>query len=370
MSDRKKRLVVAGGGTGGHVLAGIAVADEWRKRYGSESVIFVGARGGIEERLVPRAAYPLKLLNLGSLKNVSMATRLKTVLQLPIALLLSKLWLLQERPEAILGVGGYASGPFVLMGKLLGWTWGARVAILEQNAVPGLTNRILARFSDIIFSAFPGLESHFSSKKLIFSGNPVRKEIQENAPLVEGEPVLFVFGGSQGAQAINTWMIESLQRFERELPNLRIIHQTGERDFVRVADAYRAAKYQSARVEPFIYDMHECYRQASLLVCRAGSSTLSEVAAVGRASILIPFPFAADNHQEKNARVFERAGAAVVLTQRGNDSQTFAEQVIRLLKEEREQLVSMAKHAYQLHRPNCSGVIVDRLDGTSQPTST
>ncbi len=356
-----KRLIIAGGGTGGHVLAGIAVADEWKKRFGEGSVFFVGAKGGIEEKLVPRAGYSLRLLVLGSLKRVSLSTRLKTLFQLPFALVRSKIWLLQERPHAVLGVGGYASGPLILMGRLAGWIWGVRVGILEQNAVPGFTNRILSRFSHTIFTAFPGLEKQFPGAHLIVSGNPVRDAIQYQPRDESQPPTIFIFGGSQGAQAINTWVIESLPLLAKELPHLYVIHQTGERDFERVHKAYQSSGLKYFRVEKFIYDMPECYKKASLIICRAGSGTLSEVAAVGRPAILIPFPFAADNHQEKNAYIFKKANAAEVLTQGEGSSAILAGRVLSLLTTERSELEKMGQNAHLLHRSDCAATIVDEL---------
>jgi UDP-N-acetylglucosamine--N-acetylmuramyl-(pentapeptide) pyrophosphoryl-undecaprenol N-acetylglucosamine transferase len=360
MRSDTPRLIVAGGGTGGHVAAGIAIADEWKKRHGTGSVIFVGARGGIEERLVPRAGYPLRLLKLGSLKRVGLSTRLRTLALLPWSLIRSKLWLLELRPKAVVGVGGYASGPLVLMARLTGFLWGARVGILEQNAVPGLTNRILGHFAHRIFAAFPGLEGHFNSSKLSVTGNPVRESIRFlNAPSLKPFGI-FIFGGSQGAQAINTLVIEALPHLKDLIQDLRFVHQTGEKDHERVASAYAGYGIQ-ARVEKFIYDMPECYQAASLLICRSGSSTLSEVAAVGRPAILIPFPFAADNHQEHNARIFEKAGAALVMLQQDSSGNKLAETIRGFMVGGSGQITRMSEQARTLHHEHCASLIVDRL---------
>jgi UDP-N-acetylglucosamine--N-acetylmuramyl-(pentapeptide) pyrophosphoryl-undecaprenol N-acetylglucosamine transferase len=297
---------------------------------------------------------------LGSLKGVGLAKRLKTLLQLPLSFVVSKLWLLALRPKVVLGVGGYASGPFVLMARLTGWLWGARVGILEQNAVPGLTNRILGAFAHRVFAAFPGLESSFSAKKLLVSGNPVREAIRFQGPPPADPFTLFVFGGSQGAQAINTWMIEALPLLRDQFAKLKIIHQTGERDFQRVKTAYDEFPV-TARVEKFIFDMPECYQAASLVVCRAGSSTLSEIAAVGRPAILIPFPFATDNHQEKNARVFEQAGAAEVMVQSEGSGKKLADRIRGLMGSESSRLVEMGARSLELHRKDSAVRIVDAL---------
>ena len=360
MSSGKPRLIVAGGGTGGHVAAGIAIADEWKKRHGEGSVIFVGAKGGIEERLVPRAGYPLRLLTLGSLKRVGFATRLRTLALLPWSLVRSKLWLLEIRPKAVVGVGGYASGPLVLMARLTGFLWGAHVGILEQNAVPGLTNRILGYFAHRIFAAFPGLEGRFPASKLSVTGNPVRESIRYVNPPPLKPFGIFIFGGSQGAQAINTLIIDALPHLKDLMHDLRFVHQTGERDHDRVAAAYAACGVQ-ARVEKFIYDMPECYQAASLLICRSGSSTLSEVAAVGRPAILIPFPFAADNHQEHNARIFEKSGAARVMLQKESSGEKLASTLREFTLAGTSMLAEMSEKARTLHHERCAALIVDRL---------
>ncbi|MBC7387331.1 MAG: undecaprenyldiphospho-muramoylpentapeptide beta-N-acetylglucosaminyltransferase [Cryobacterium sp.] len=310
----RSTLIVTGGGTGGHLFAGISIADEWRLRFPHSRILFVGAKGGIEERLVPKANYPLEVLSLGSLKGVSTFRRLKTFFQIPFALFKAAFILIREKPQAVIGVGGYASGPVVLMARAIGWSWGVRTAILEQNAVPGFTNRILARFSHSVFCAFPGIEGHFPKSKTHLTGNPVRKTMIPFKPAAREPFTLFVFGGSLGAVGINSLVIEAFPLLADLMPRIQWIHQTGEKDYTRVVEAYAKAGV-SGRVEKFIYDMPACYEAASLVICRAGSSTLAELAAVHRAAILIPFPYASDNHQEKNAKLFVNQGAADILIQ-------------------------------------------------------
>ncbi len=220
----KKKLIIAGGGTGGHVLAGVAVADSWIKNFGADGeVLFVGARGGIEEKLVPRAGYKLEVLDLGSLNRVSVGRRIKTLFQLPLSLLKSASIIVKTKPQAVLGVGGYASGPLVLMARILGFfgLCSAQTGILEQNSVPGLTNRILGRAVHQVFSAFPGMERHFSQRKLRVTGNPVRAAVVEAGKRTNATPVepftVFIFGGSLGALGINTMVLEALP-FLRDRP--------------------------------------------------------------------------------------------------------------------------------------------------------
>lgn len=361
MPAHNSTLIVAGGGTGGHVLAGIAIADAWKSGSSKANAIFVGARGGIEEKLVPRAGYPLSLLALGSLKRVSAARRIRTLFQLPLALIKSSLILFRIRPKAVIGVGGYASGPLVLMARLLGWMWGTRVAILEQNAVPGFTNRVLSRFAHVVFSAFPGIESRFPGKQVAVTGNPVRSAMKP-LPAAARDPFqIFVFGGSQGAMGVNTLVIEALPHLRDLKSTLRFVHQTGEADYERVKRAHEEAA-SGARVEKFIYEMPDVYSASSLLVCRAGSSTLAEIAAVGRASILIPLPTAADDHQAKNAAIMVREGAALMVDQRKSSGKELAE-IIRALHADMARLSEMESAARKLYRPQAAHDVVRGLLG-------
>ena len=362
MKAHPHTLVVTGGGTGGHVLAGIAIADAWKAKFSTDKdvrVIFVGACGGIEEKLVPRAGYPLLLLSLGSLKGVSIFKRLKTLVQLPLCILKSVSILLREKPAAVVGVGGYASGPVVMMAKVMGGLWGAHVSILEQNAVPGFTNRVLSRFSDEVLCAFPGIEKQFSGKKIRVTGNPVRETMRPMSSAAREPFTIFIFGGSQGAKGVNTLVLDALPFLEDLKPRLKFIHQTGEADYSRVFEGHRKAG-TSARVEKFIYEMPDAYREASLLICRAGSSTLAETAAVGRASVLIPFPFASDNHQEKNAQLFVDAGAARLLPQFKSKGEDLA-RIIRELVLSPSSLSEMERAVSTFYRPRAAQEVVESL---------
>ena len=365
MSNRQG-LVIAGGGTGGHVLAGIAIADAWVRKSGSQSVDrplveFVGARGGMEERLVPKAGYPLRLLSLGSLNRVSSKRKIKTFIQLPLACLSSIRILLRTKPSFVLGVGGYASGPVILMAKVLRALrlLDCKISILEQNAIPGFTNRLLGRWADVIFAAFPGTESRFPGKPVILTGNPIRSSMKALPSAARAPFTVFVFGGSQGAVGMNSLVIESLPFFVGLGDQVRWIHQTGEKDFERVKQAY-ATHGISARVEKFIDRMVEAYAEASLLVCRAGSSTLSEVATVGRAALFVPLPTAADQHQELNARVFSEAGAGFLVSQNATTGQQFAERIKSLMKNE-EELVRVEKEVQKFAMPGASEKLAEAL---------
>ncbi|MGK5089038.1 undecaprenyldiphospho-muramoylpentapeptide beta-N-acetylglucosaminyltransferase [Bdellovibrionota bacterium FG-2] len=350
------KLMVAGGGTGGHILAGVAIAQEWRKQtHESAPILFVGCKNGIEERLVPKSGFPLELLSLGSLNQVSLGKKLKTLSQLPGALLKSFRILRREKPACVVGVGGYASGPVVLMA----WVLGIPRAIVEQNSIPGITNRILGRFVKTVFCAFPGTEGCFPNANVFVTGNPIRLDMQP-LPQAPREPfTVFIFGGSQGALGINTLVLDALSFLIDLKPRLRIIHQTGERDFERVKKGHEKTGFNS-KVEKFIYEMRDAYASASLLICRAGSSTLSEIAAVGRAAILVPFPFASDNHQEKNARVFSDPAAAILMTQKGASGEDLA-RVIRTFIEEPKKLEALEEGVRKFYRPFAARDIVKEL---------
>ena len=358
------RLIVAGGGTGGHVLAGIAIADEWKRQFAHSEIIFVGARGGIEERLVPRAHYPLKVLDLGALKGVSPVRRLKTLLKIPLAFVLSIQWLIQFRPQAVIGVGGYASGPLVLMARLLSPFLKIRVAVLEQNAVPGFTNRFLAKFSHLVFTAFPIPEERLPGVQAKVTGNPVRSAIQPMPSAVVDPFQIFIFGGSQGAMGINTLVMEAIPQLKEalgaEFKKIKWVHQTGERDFQRVLDAHTLAG-TGARVEKFIDDMADVYRASRLVICRAGSSTLSELAQARRAAVMIPFPQATDNHQEENAMIFVRAQAAQILKQGKSTGGDLALIIIEHLKNP-ELVENLQRNIAQFAVPNSASVIVQALN--------
>lgn len=358
------RLVVAGGGTGGHVLAGVAIADAWCKAHSvqADDILFVGARGGLEERLVPKSGYTLTLLPIGTLNRVGMSQRLRTLIKLPFALTKSAWVLLRFRPHAVLGVGGYASGPLVLVARILIMLRlipTKKTAILEQNSVPGMTNRILGRWVHHVFCAFPGSDALFSKKKVLVTGNPVRSRLVRMKSAIRTPFTIFIFGGSQGAVGINSLILAALPLLKSELSSCRIIHQTGPRDFERVKAGYDALGV-SAEIHPFIDAIGEVYQKASLLICRSGSSTLSEIASIGRAAILIPFPEASDNHQEKNALVFSNANAAILFSQKSGTGESLAECVRQLMRNP-SAIESMEKRVVDFDRPDAAQNIVRTL---------
>lgn len=354
---RNSTLLIAGGGTGGHVLAGIAISEEWRKTLGADArVLFIGARGGLEEKLVPKAGLPLELLSIGALNRVGFERRVKTLFLLPVALLRAFWILIRESPRGVIGVGGYASGPVLIAASVLSPFFRFKTAILEQNSVPGLTNRWLGRVVKRVFAAFPGTEPLFPKGKTEIAGNPIRSAFGRLPPASPSPFRIFIFGGSQGAMGLNTLILEALPALKEMGSSLSILHQAGEKDFDRVKAGYGSAGVP-ARVEKYIYGMKEAYEEASLVVCRSGSSSLFELARVGRASILVPLPTASDDHQTSNANALERLGGAILFPQAAGKGAELAE-LIRSLIADPSRLRKMEEAATGLDRPDAASRIV------------
>jgi UDP-N-acetylglucosamine--N-acetylmuramyl-(pentapeptide) pyrophosphoryl-undecaprenol N-acetylglucosamine transferase len=313
------RVLIAGGGTGGHVIPALAIARELRDAHGAE-VRFVGTARGLETRLVPEAGFPLELIRVGQLKNVSVATKLRTVMDLPLGVMRCVGLVKSFRPDVVVGVGGYASGPAMMAAILL------RVPTLafEPNAAPGLANRLVGKWVSAAAVNFEETRRYFRGARV--TGIPVRREFfaigdrQESVVEDEGRVRsvrLLVFGGSQGARVFNEVMPRIAKGLMEEVPGLRILHQAGARFAEPVADAYASGGADATRweVSGFLDDMPRRFADADLILCRSGASTMAELAAAGKAAVLVPLPTAADNHQLKNAEVFAAAGAAVLRVQ-------------------------------------------------------
>ncbi len=319
------RAVIAGGGTGGHVIPALAIAHELRERYRAE-VTFIGTARGIETRLVPKAGYALQLIEVGALKNVSLATRISTLLDLPNAILDSWRIIRQVQPEIVLGVGGYASGPGMLAAALAG----RPTMAFEPNVVPGFANRVIAPLVSAAAVHFEETCHYF--RRCHVTGVPVRRAFFDIAPRQGGPPTLLVFGGSQGASALNRAVMDALPTLLHSIPGLHVIHQTGERDYQEAQRVYLEAGV-AAEITPFIEQMSDAFRRADLLICRSGASTVAEVAAAGKPAIFVPFPHAADDHQRRNAEAFERAGAALLIPEAELDAKRLVEAATSLLKD-------------------------------------
>ena len=356
------RVVIAGGGTGGHVFPGVAVAREIGARRPDAQISFAGTARGIEARVVPQEGFVLDLIRSSGLKGKSLAARARGAALVVPGLLDAWRIVSRRRPHVVVGVGGYSSGPVVLVAALRG----VATIVLEQNAVPGLTNRLLARVVRAAAVTFESTTAFFGGKAFV-SGNPVRPEFlrpvepQQEPGHDGGTPSaqVLVFGGSQGAHAINMAMVEAATELAVHASHLRVTHQTGERDVELVRAGYRKAGL-AADVAPFFDDMARRIRQADLIVCRAGATTVAEVTASGKPAIFVPLPTATDDHQRKNAEALAAAGAADLLLEPAMTGRTLAERIVGLAADP-DRRRRMAAAARALAKPDAARVIVDRV---------
>jgi UDP-N-acetylglucosamine--N-acetylmuramyl-(pentapeptide) pyrophosphoryl-undecaprenol N-acetylglucosamine transferase len=351
-----RTILIAAGGTGGHLFPGIAVADELKARDPQIRVVFVGTPRGLESRLVPSAGYELELLPILPLNGVGIARMLKGLLALPWALLKAVLLVRRLRPLAVLGVGGYAGGPVVLVAALLR----IPTVVLEPNAKPGFTNRVLKPFVRHAACSYEEARREFGSKGVV-TGNPVRGGFAKIAPKWHVPPLtLLTFGGSQGARIINRTLADAVPRLPGP-EQLRIVHQTGPASRDEVAAAYAAAG-RPAEVLAFLDDMQARFAQADLVLCRSGATTAAELTAAGKASVLVPFALAADDHQRSNAVALETAGAARMIEEKDFTPERLAEVVTELLGDTAK-LTAMEEAARRLARPDAAARVADLLEG-------
>ncbi len=359
------KLIVAGGGTGGHLFPGIAIAEEFLSRDPANEVLFVGTERGIEARAVPAAGYRLELISAAGIRGKGAFSQLKGLAMMAYGYSQSRKILKDFRPDMVLGVGGYASLPMVLAAR------GMAIPrfIHEQNAIPGLTNRLLARFASKVFITLEESARYFSSAPTMLTGNPLRRQILDSigdsnhftVPCLHPEPCfnLFVFGGSQGAHAINTAMIEALPLIKKSRPNMIITHQTGEKDCAEVTAAYRAMGFE-AKVTAFITDMAAEYAKADLIICRAGATTIAEVTACSKACLFIPFPHAVDDHQRRNAEALLKKDACFMMLEQELTGITLAES-IRTLSGDLDLVRRTGDLAFSLARLDAARIIVNEM---------
>ncbi len=349
-------LLITGGGTGGHVFPALAVAREWLRR-GERSVVFVGTERGMESRLVPQAGMPLETIRVAGLKGIRGAKLLRNAAMLPAGVWDSEKILRRYCFGAALGVGGYASGPMMLLAIM------HRIpsVVFEPNVEPGFTNRVLAGLATRIAVASDETAARFGHKAVV-TGCPVRKEFFA-VPLKEHRAPfqLLITGGSRGALPINRAVIDSLDRLAARRKELFIVHQTGERDYNAVRVAYARRQFQ-AEVVPFIENMAERFAQADLIVCRSGAITVAEVSASGRAAIFIPFGASTDAHQARNAQVMQTAGAAQLLPQDELTPERLTTEIFSLLDQPRR-IEEMEARAHSFARPRAVEAIVDVIEG-------
>jgi UDP-N-acetylglucosamine--N-acetylmuramyl-(pentapeptide) pyrophosphoryl-undecaprenol N-acetylglucosamine transferase len=348
-------VTITGGGTGGHLFPAIAIAQEFQRRDRMHAIQFIGSARGLEAQVLPRAGYQLQTVNIKGFAGKGLLQKIESLLSIVPAVLRARSLLRAFRSQVVIGVGGYISFPAVIAGRMLGLP----VALHEQNSVPGLSNRLLSCWAKRIFVTYEESMRCFSADKTIHSGLPLR-----TVPVVDGYEkqdrtvrTVCVSGGSQGAHEINKAMIEALPAFQQSGMRLRFIHQTGTQDAQSVTDAYRRHNLQ-AEVAPFFDNMVECFLASDLVIARAGAGTLAELAVCGRASILIPYSFAAGDHQKKNALMFVGQGAAQLLESHELNSAVLAQQIIDLIGAP-ERLREMSQQARLLAHPQAAQIIVD-----------
>ena len=352
------KMIIAGGGTGGHLFPGVAVAEAFLNLDRRHEVLFVGTERGLEKRVLPELGYPLATLDVEGIKGRSWGDSLQAALKIPKSMMQAFKIMKKFSPHVVLGVGGYASGPAVLTAHFLG----IRTAIAEQNAIPGVTNRILANFVDRIFLSFPDPDGEFPARKSVVAGNPIRASFvaaaaghrrrrEERQDTFE----ILVFGGSQGAHAVNMAVLDATALLGKLREKIRIVHQTGAKDVPEVRAGYEKLKINAA-VHPFIMDMAAAYREADLLICRAGATSVAEITSMGKAAILVPFPFAIHDHQTKNAEVLVRADAALMIPERELTGARLAA-VIGELAADPGRITGMSDRSRTLGRPEAAAEI-------------
>ena len=351
------RLMIAGGGTGGHLFPGVAVAEEFIRRDRRTKVLFVGTGRPVEaEVLGPRGLENRKITAAG-IKGKGVIGKLRSLAAIPVGMFQSMGLIRDFQPDVVLGVGGYVSGPVGVAAKIMG----KATAIHEQNSIPGLTNRMLGKLVDMIFISFESSAKFFPSEKTYLTGNPIRREIASIAGKSRGIKsesfTLLVGGGSQGAHRVNEAALEAAQILASKGTDFRVIHQTGTADLESVREAYRRMGVD-AEVQSFFSDMERVYQEADLAVLRAGALTIAEISAAGLPSVFIPLPTAADNHQEINARSLVDRGAADMILQRDLHGKLLADRILSLF-EKPESLASMSENAQKAALPRSAEKICD-----------
>jgi len=355
------RVLIAGGGTGGHLFPGLAVADEFRRRDEKTEVIFVGTEYGIEARVIPREGYPIRFLRAEGLVGVTLMKKIGAITKMFSGITDSYRIIKILRPDIVIGVGGYASGAPLFTACLMS----IPTMILEQNSVPGLTNKILGRFVRGVCITYQESISYFPKARTYLTGNPVRMQVLKGSvesayrlfSLDKSLFTIFIFGGSAGARSINMAMVDALNYLHDLRERIQFLHQTGTKDYEYVRESYRKTGFRGI-IAPFIYQMGEAYALADIVISRAGATTLAELTALGKPAILIPYPFAAGQHQELNARKLVEMGAAKMIYNSELKGESLAEN-IRALFENETMRKDMQRISRSVGRPDACAKVVD-----------
>ena len=353
---KKYRFIFAGGGTGGHLFPGIAFAEYLKEKPDDVEILFIGTNRGIEFTKVPQAGFNFEAIDVSGIKGIGGITKIKNLVKIPKAIIKSREIIQEFSPDAVIGLGGYVSGPALLSA----WIEKFPTFIFEQNSVPGITNRILGKVVNTVFTTFEYSHRYFNEEKIVFSGNPVRKEIREIKIDDKKNHIenILVFGGSQGAKRINEVVAEASSR----LKDFNIVHQTGKYTYDKTVELYKkfnpGAKNVDLRV--FIEDMSEAYAKADLIICRAGATTISELKLVKKPSVLIPFPKATDNHQVLNAKELVRQNLAIMIEEKDLTPDILVE-TIKELKSDKNKYLEMHKSFINLERKNTEEIILRKI---------
>lgn len=351
------KVLIAAGGTGGHIYPGIAIAKEILRRDAGSEIIFVGTARGLETKIIPENGFQLALIHSAGLKNVGLVNKLKGLLVLPRSIVEAMMILRDFKPDVVVGAGGYVAGPVLLTAHFMRYP----TLVMDSNALPGFTNRRLAAFIDKAALTFEDAMPYFG-KKGVVTGNPVRSEFFEVVEREPGDEIhVLIFGGSQGSRAINNAMIAALPRLRDTGAKLKITHQTGEADFEVVKSAYSENQWEQVDVRPYISNMVDAFTDADVIISRAGATTCAEVAAAGKAAIMIPLPTAADDHQRMNAEALVRNGAARMILQSDLSGETLANEIVGL-EADREALRAMSGAARKMARPDAADATVDLIE--------
>jgi UDP-N-acetylglucosamine--N-acetylmuramyl-(pentapeptide) pyrophosphoryl-undecaprenol N-acetylglucosamine transferase len=352
------RVIIAGGGTGGHLFPGIAIARGLRSRCDEIAILFVLGKKRMESEIICRAGFEARTIDVEGILGKGVLSLAKALLKTLVSSMQSLAIVRDFKPHVIVGVGGYSSGPVCLVA----WFLGIPTAIHEQNSFPGFTNRVLARFVKKVFISFEESRKYFKRGDLLLSGNPIRDELVHGKPSTREAHerfIILVMGGSQGARAINGAVVSALKELKKVGLFPLVIHQTGKNDFRHIRDDYHASGFDGD-VREFIDDMATAYARADLVISRAGATTIAELAALGKPSILVPYPYAAHKHQEANARVLVARGGADMILERDLDGTSLAGKV-RTYMQNRDELKKMSSRALKAGRPRAKEIIVEGL---------
>ena len=363
-------IVIAGGGTGGHVFPALAIAGGMKKVIENPEIIFAGTAKGLEARIIPKAGYDIRFIRSEGLVGKNVLSAFQSLLKIPLSLKDSRRILKEIKPDIVLGVGGYSSGPIVLCAKMMG----IPAIIHEQNSVPGFANKVLGKFVDTVAVTYHESIRFFPQDRTYLTGNPVREEILKgdrergcrNFSLDKDRFTIFVFGGSSGAGSINNAVGEALVYLEPLRGKIQFLHQTGEKDFNPVKETYRLRGFKGS-VIPFAYEMADAYAVADLIISRAGATTLAELTACGKAAILVPYPYAAGNHQEANARKLWDMGAAQMLLDRDLNGKTLSD-LIKYMIEDPDAIGEMERASKSIGSCDATGKIIELIIGLLKKT--